>query len=62
VSKGIGAVMALDTYPIGVDQTRLQRVANVMFQFGLLPSQFDVSTMLLPQSFFDFSRFSSASS
>ena len=30
------AVMALDTYPIGIDATRLQRVANVMYQFNLL--------------------------
>jgi NitT/TauT family transport system substrate-binding protein len=62
VTAGIGAVMALDTYPIGVDETRIQRVANVMFQFGLLPSQFKVSGMLLPQSFFNFSQFSSSSS
>jgi len=62
VTAGIGAVMALDTYPIGVDATRIQRVANVMFQFELLPSRFDVSSMLLPQSFFNFSRFSSPSS
>jgi NitT/TauT family transport system substrate-binding protein len=62
VAKGIGAVMALDTYPIGVDATRLQRVANVMFQFNLLPSTFDVSNMLLPKSFFNFSQFSSAAS
>jgi NitT/TauT family transport system substrate-binding protein len=62
VTAGIGAVMALDTYPIGVDETRLQRVANVMFQFGLLPSRFAVSSMLLPKSFFDFSQFSSSSS
>ena len=62
VTAGIGAVMALDTYPIGVDQTRIQRVADVMFQFGLLPSRFDVSNMLLPKSFFSFSRFSSSSS
>ena len=62
VTKGIGAVMALDTYPIGVDATRIQRVADVMYQFGLLPSRFNVSGMLLPQSFFSFSRFSSSSS
>ena len=38
VSKTIAAVMALNTYPIGIDATRLQRVANVMYQFGLLSS------------------------
>ena len=34
--------MALNTYPIGIDQARLQRVADVMHQFGLLPNRFDV--------------------
>ena len=62
VTKGIGAVMALNTYPIGVDQTRIQRVANVMFQYGLLRSKYDVSSMLLPKSFFNFSQYSSSSS
>lgn len=62
VTPSIAAVMALDTYPIGIDATRLQRVADVMFQFGLLKTQFNVSSMLLPSSSFDFARFSSASS
>jgi len=61
VSPGIAAVMALDTYPIGVDQVRLQRVADVMYQFGLLPSRFVVSQMLLSRSFFDFSAYSTSS-
>jgi NitT/TauT family transport system substrate-binding protein len=62
VSAGIAAVMALDTYPIGIDQTRLQRVADVMVQFGALKSQYNVSSMLLPKSFFNFSQFSSSTS
>src|SRR6185437_2850915 len=45
VSPGIAAVMALDTYPIGIDATRIQRVADVMFQFGLLKTRFNVSSM-----------------
>lgn len=40
VTPGIAAVMALDTYPIGVDETRLQRVADVMYQFGVLKQQY----------------------
>ena len=40
--------MSLDTYPIGIDQTRLQRVANVMYQFNLLTSAYDVKNMLMP--------------
>jgi NitT/TauT family transport system substrate-binding protein len=62
VSAVIAAVMALDTYPIGIDQVRLQRVADVMHQFGLLTAPFNVSQMLPPPSFFDFSAFSAPSS
>jgi NitT/TauT family transport system substrate-binding protein len=62
VTSGIAAVMALDTYPIGVDATRIQRVADVMFQFGLLKSRFNVNSMLLPSSAFNFSQFSSSGS
>jgi NitT/TauT family transport system substrate-binding protein len=62
VSSGIAAVMALDTYPIGIDATRIQRVADVMFQFGLLKTRFNVSSMVMPSSGFNFSRFSSSSS
>jgi NitT/TauT family transport system substrate-binding protein len=62
VTPGIAAVMALDTYPIGIDATRIQRVADVMYQFGLLKSRFNVSSMLMPSSDFNFSPFSSSSS
>jgi len=44
----VAAVMALNNYPIGVDQARLQRVPDVMFQFGLLRSRFDIGQMLGP--------------
>jgi NitT/TauT family transport system substrate-binding protein len=60
VPASIAAVMALNTYPIGIDQTRIQRVADVMHQFGLLPTDFNVSSMLMPSSEFDFSAFSSS--
>jgi NitT/TauT family transport system substrate-binding protein len=62
VPAKIAAVMALDTYPIGIDQTRLQRVANVMYQFGLLTSKYDVGNMLMPSAAFNFSPFSAAGS
>ena len=62
VTAGIAAVMALDTYPVGIDATRIQRVADVMYQFGLLKSKFNVSSMLLPSSFFNFNQFSSSNS
>jgi NitT/TauT family transport system substrate-binding protein len=60
VPTTIAAVMALDSYPIGIDATRLQRVADVMYQFGLLPSHYNVQGMLLPPSAFNFSRFSAS--
>jgi NitT/TauT family transport system substrate-binding protein len=59
VTPDIAAVMALDTYPIGIDATRIQRVADVMYQFGLLKTRFSVSSMLLPSTFFNFAQFSS---
>jgi NitT/TauT family transport system substrate-binding protein len=62
VPPQIAAVMSLDTYPIGIDQTRLQRVANVMYQFGLLTSDYNVSNMLMKSSAFNFSPFSAAGS
>jgi NitT/TauT family transport system substrate-binding protein len=42
----IAAVMAFNSYPIGVDKVRLQRVPDVMFQFGILSKPFDISQML----------------
>jgi NitT/TauT family transport system substrate-binding protein len=60
VSPGIAAVMALDTYPIGIDKIQIQRVADVMYQFGLLKSQFSVASMLMPSTAFNFNQFSSS--
>jgi NitT/TauT family transport system substrate-binding protein len=62
VQAGIASVMALDNYPIGVDATRIQRVADVMYEFGVLKTRFNVASMLLPSSFFNFAKFSSSSS
>jgi NitT/TauT family transport system substrate-binding protein len=44
----VAAVMALDDYPIGVDKIRLQRVPDVMYEFGLLRSPFNIGQMLGP--------------
>jgi len=62
VTAGIAAVMALDNYPIGLDATRIQRVADVMYQFGVLKTRFNVSNMLLPTSSFNFAQFASSTS
>jgi NitT/TauT family transport system substrate-binding protein len=44
----IADVMAFNSYPIGVDKARLQRVPDVMYQFGVLPKPFNISQMLAP--------------
>jgi len=44
----VAAVMALNNYPIGIDKARLQRVADEMFQFGLLRTRFDIGQLLGP--------------
>jgi NitT/TauT family transport system substrate-binding protein len=44
----IAAVMAINIYPTSIDKVRIQRVADVMFQFGLLKTPFNVSPMIGP--------------
>jgi NitT/TauT family transport system substrate-binding protein len=60
VPSQIAAVMSLDSYPIGNNQTQLQRVADVMYQFKLLPSPYNVKSMIMPSQDFNFSPFSAA--
>jgi NitT/TauT family transport system substrate-binding protein len=62
VPAQIASVMALNAYPIGVNESRIQRVADVMRQFGLLTKPFNVSSMILPSSQFNFSPFKGSSS
>jgi hypothetical protein len=50
VAAPIAAVMSLENYPLSlapdIDQSRVQRVADAMFQFHMLTQPFQVSTML----------------
>jgi NitT/TauT family transport system substrate-binding protein len=46
IDRVTAAVMALNVYPIGVDAVRIQRVADVMQQFGFLKRRFDVRQLL----------------
>ena len=46
VDRRTAALMALSNYPLGVTPARLQRVADVMQQFGFLKSRFDVKQFL----------------
>jgi hypothetical protein len=44
----IAAVKAINIYPTAIDKVRIQRVADVMYQFGLLKAPFNVSPMIGP--------------
>jgi NitT/TauT family transport system substrate-binding protein len=46
VSPSVAALLTFDQYPSGVDPVRLQRVANVMHEFGLTARTFDMSVMV----------------
>jgi NitT/TauT family transport system substrate-binding protein len=52
VPADITAVMSLETYPLNtapdIDLSRVQRVANAMYQAGMLNRPFPVSSMLQP--------------
>ena len=44
----VASVMAVNIYPTAIDKVRIQRVADVMYQFGLLHSRFNVIPMIGP--------------
>jgi NitT/TauT family transport system substrate-binding protein len=44
----VASVMAVNIYPTAIDKVRIQRVADVMYQFGLLRARFDVTPMIGP--------------
>jgi NitT/TauT family transport system substrate-binding protein len=46
VDQRTAALMALSNYPLGIDPIRLQRVADVMQQFGLLKHRFNIGQLL----------------
>ncbi|MBO0805202.1 MAG: ABC transporter substrate-binding protein [Nocardiopsaceae bacterium] len=46
VTTAVGATMTLNDYPLGIDPKRLQRVPDVMLQFGLLHKRFNIASML----------------
>jgi NitT/TauT family transport system substrate-binding protein len=45
VSRQTVGIMALYTYPLGVDRIRLQRVADAMTRFGLLQQPFNIGQL-----------------
>ncbi|WP_187365992.1 hypothetical protein [Trebonia kvetii] len=46
VERRTAAIMSLCNYPLGVAPVRLQRVADVMRQFGFLNSSFHINQLL----------------
>jgi NitT/TauT family transport system substrate-binding protein len=44
----VASVMAVNIYPTAIDKIRIQRVADVMYQFGLLHARFNVTPMIGP--------------
>jgi NitT/TauT family transport system substrate-binding protein len=44
----VASVMAVNIYPTSIDKVRIQRVADVMYQFGLLHARFNVTPMIGP--------------
>jgi NitT/TauT family transport system substrate-binding protein len=44
----VASVMAVNIYPTSIDKVRIQRVADVMYQFGLLRARFNVTPMIGP--------------
>jgi NitT/TauT family transport system substrate-binding protein len=44
----VASVMAVNIYPTAIDRVRIQRVADVMYQFGLLHARFNVTPMIGP--------------
>jgi NitT/TauT family transport system substrate-binding protein len=45
----IADTMAIDTYPLEMDVPQLQRVADSMYEFGLTPSQYQITKMIQPE-------------
>jgi NitT/TauT family transport system substrate-binding protein len=46
VDQRTAALMALNNYPLSISEIRLQRVADVMQQFGFLTQHFDIRELL----------------
>ncbi len=45
----IAATMTLDTYPLAMDVPVMQRVADAMYQFGLIAKPYKIANMIQPE-------------
>ena len=48
IDQSTASLINLGTYPQSLDPTRLQRVADLMQQFAVVPTRFDVQPLLSP--------------
>jgi NitT/TauT family transport system substrate-binding protein len=48
-SAEVAATMTLDTYPLAMDVPVMQRVADAMYEFGVIKKQYDITKMIQPQ-------------
>ena len=42
----VAATMPISTYPLAIDVPQLQRVADVMYEFGLTPTSYNIASMI----------------
>ncbi|MGH3970884.1 MAG: ABC transporter substrate-binding protein [Mycobacterium sp.] len=49
VTKEIAATMTLDTYPLVMDVPVMQRVADAMYEFGVINKPYNIKNMIQPQ-------------
>jgi NitT/TauT family transport system substrate-binding protein len=50
VTKEVAATMTLDTYPLVMDVPVMQRVADAMYEFGVINKPFNIASMIQPES------------
>lgn len=49
MTKQLASIIPMDTFVPTTSETRMQRVASVMEQFGVIPKTFNVASLILPQ-------------
>lgn len=49
VTKEVAATMTLDTYPLVMDVPVMQRVADAMYEFGLIGKRYTIANMIQPE-------------
>ncbi|HEY6786582.1 MAG TPA: ABC transporter substrate-binding protein [Trebonia sp.] len=50
VTREVAATMTLDTYPLVMDVPEMQRVPDVMYEFGLISKPYNITNMIQPET------------